>query len=70
MSSCVAKGAAMAKSVSQTMEDLRQELNQVRQRVEHLRTEGEFPSLYILERWIKDAEAVLARWDHGSENPT
>ena len=54
----------MAKSVSQSMEDLRQELVRMKQRVERLRAEdGDPANIEMLERWIVDAQAVLARWD-------
>ena len=53
----------MAKSVSQSMEDLRQELVRMKQRVERLRAEGNLENIEMLERWITDAEGVLARWD-------
>jgi len=53
----------MAKSVSQSMEDLRQELVRMKQRVERLRAEGDLENIEMLERWITDAEGVLARWD-------
>ena len=53
----------MSKSVSQSMEDLRQELVRMKQRVERLRAEGELENIEMLERWITDAEGVLARWD-------
>ncbi|HXR95967.1 MAG TPA: hypothetical protein VN718_08810 [Rhizomicrobium sp.] len=54
----------MAKSVSQAMEELRQELTRMKQRVEQQRVEGGDPSnIAMLQRWITDAEAVLARWD-------
>ena len=54
----------MAKSVSQSMEDLRQELGRMKQRVERLRAEGGDPThIEMLERWVTDATAVLARWD-------
>ena len=53
----------MAKSVSQSMEELRQELTRMKQRVERMRAEGDLNNLEMLERWIVDAEAVLARWD-------
>ena len=54
----------MAKSVSQSMEDLRQELVRMKQRVERLRAEGgDLANIEMLERWIVDAQAVLARWD-------
>ena len=54
----------MAKSVSQSMEDLRQELVRMKQRVERLRAEdGDPTNIEMLERWIVDAQAVLARWD-------
>jgi hypothetical protein len=54
----------MAKTVSQTMEELRQEVAQEKQRAERLRLKGQFSEIHIIERWIKDAEAVLARWDN------
>jgi hypothetical protein len=53
----------MAKSVSQSMEDLRQEMARMKQRVERLRAEGNLENIDMLERWIVDAQAVLARWD-------
>ncbi|HWF64671.1 MAG TPA: hypothetical protein VN685_08680 [Rhizomicrobium sp.] len=53
----------MAKSVTQSMEDLRQELVRMKQRIERLRAEGNLENIEMLERWITDAQAVLARWD-------
>lgn len=53
----------MAKNVHQAMEELRQELLQAKGQIEKLRAEGDFPSVQMLERWIADAETVLARWD-------
>jgi len=31
--------------------------------VERLRAEGDLENIEMLERWITDAEGVLARWD-------
>ena len=56
----------MAKSVSQSMEDLRQELVRMKQRVERMRAEGNLENIEMLERWITDAEGVLARWDNSA----
>lgn len=54
----------MAKSVHHAMEELRQELAMMKQRIEQLRLEGrDLSAVEFLERWIADAEAVLARWD-------
>jgi len=54
----------VAKSVKQSMEDLRQELVRMKQRVERMRTQGgDAAQLEMLERWITDAEGVLTRWD-------
>jgi len=58
------EGQDMAKSVSQAMEELRQELTRMKQRVEQQRVEGGDPSnIAMLQRWITDGDAVLARWD-------
>ena len=64
MSSCVAQGGTMAKSVNQTMEELRREMTLWKQKVKQLRAEGQFSNIDIIERWIADAEAVLSRWDN------
>jgi hypothetical protein len=56
----------MAKSVSQSMEDLRQEMARMKERVDRLRAEGNLDNIEMLERWIVDAEAVLARWDNAA----
>ena len=53
----------MAKSVSQSMEELRRELFEMRKRAERLRADGDLKELDFLERWIVDAEKVLTRWD-------
>lgn len=57
----------MAKSVSQTMEELRQELAQWKQKVEHSGPDSA-PNIEIIQRWIADAEAILARWDKTAES--
>ena len=57
-------GWDVAKSVSQSMEDLRQELIRMKQRVERMRAEGDLENIEMLERWITDAQGVLARWDN------
>ncbi|HUO02426.1 MAG TPA: hypothetical protein VMU31_06590 [Rhizomicrobium sp.] len=56
----------MAKSVSQSMEELRQELAQMKQQLERMRLQGDLSNIDFLERWIADAEKVLARWDHAA----
>ena len=45
------------------MEELRRELAQMKQQAERLRAEGNLAGVEFLERWIADAEKVLARWD-------
>ena len=57
----------MVKSVRQSMEELRQELAQMKARVEQMRAEGQLANVEVLERWITDAEKVLARWDHAAD---
>jgi hypothetical protein len=59
----------MAKSVTQPMEDLRQEVTHVKQQVERLRLEGEYSERSSLKRWVRDAEAVLARWENAGDKP-
>ena len=57
----------MAKSVSQSMEELRRELAQMKKQADRLRAEGKQANLEFLERWITDAEKVLARWDRAAD---
>ena len=56
----------MANTVSVTMEDLRRELIQMKQRVEQLRAQGD-SGAENLQRWVVEAEKVLSRWDGGRE---
>lgn len=54
----------MAKST----ENLRRELAQMKHRIERLRAEGRDLSIIeYLERWVADAEVVLAQWDDARE---
>jgi hypothetical protein len=48
------------------MEELRQELAQMKQRIERQRAEGDLANIDFLERWITDAEKVLDRWDRAA----
>jgi hypothetical protein len=56
----------VVKSISRSMEELRQELAQMKQRIERQRAQGDLANIDFLERWITDAEKVLDRWDRAA----
>lgn len=55
----------MAKSVEQSLDDLRHDLVNMKQRLERLKIEGDRANIDFLERWIADAEKILSRWEGG-----
>jgi hypothetical protein len=57
----------MAKSVTETMEELRGELRLMKERIERMRTDGSQSLILDLERWMVEAEKVLSRWDGAGE---
>ena len=57
----------MAKSVSVSTEELRRDVVQMKQRVERLRAEGrDLSEIEPVERWLLEAEQILARWDNSN----
>lgn len=64
MSSCVAKGGTMAKTISASMDELRKDLAYWKSELEHLRTmSSDLAAIERIERWVAEAERVLSRWD-------
>jgi hypothetical protein len=53
----------MAKSVSEVMDDLRQEVFRWKAELIRLRAQGVTPHIEKVEKFIVDAEAILSRWE-------
>jgi ribosomal protein L29 len=54
----------MAKSISETMDDLRQDVVRWKAELSHLRAQGVTPHIEKVEKFIADAETVLSRWEN------
>ena len=53
----------MAKSISEVMDDLRQDVARWKAEPTHLRAQGVTPHIEKVEKFIADAEAILSRWE-------
>jgi len=53
----------MAKSISEVMDDLRQDVARWKAELTHLRAQGVTPHIEKVEKFIADAEAILSRWE-------
>lgn len=54
----------MAKSITEMMDDLREDLARWRLELSRVRAEGHITSIRQLEKLISDAEFILARWEN------
>jgi hypothetical protein len=53
----------MTKSVSEVMDDLRQDVVRSKSELIRLRAQGVTPHIEKVEKFIADAEAILHRWE-------
>jgi len=52
----------MTKSISEVMDDLRQDVVRSKAELIRLRAQGVTPDIEKVEKFIADAEAILSRW--------
>ena len=54
----------MAKTITETMDGLREDVARWKSELERLRSEGAKTSAEHIEKLIGDAELILSRWDN------